>query len=92
MAERSPLHGRSIVEVLATSAGGVGTHVRSLVPAVGAAGATVRVCGAPATEELFGFRAAGAVISHRHGLAARSRRRRLHNGHSYLPILQTPFR
>ena len=60
MAERSPLHGRSIVEVLATSAGGVGTHVRSIVPAVRAAGATVRVCGAPATEELFGFRAAGA--------------------------------
>jgi glycosyltransferase involved in cell wall biosynthesis len=60
VAERSPLHGRSIVEVLATSAGGVGTHVRSLVPAVRAAGATVRVCGAPATEELFGFRAVGA--------------------------------
>ncbi len=60
MAERSSLHGRSIVEVLATSAGGVGTHVRSIVPAVRAAGATVRVCGAPATEELFGFRAAGA--------------------------------
>jgi glycosyltransferase involved in cell wall biosynthesis len=60
VAESSPLHGRSIVEVLATSAGGVGTHVRSIVPAVRAAGATVRVCGAPATEELFGFRAAGA--------------------------------
>src|SRR5688500_8972013 len=60
VAERSPLHVRSIVEVLATSAEGVGTHVRSLVPAVRAAGSTVRVCGAPATEELFGFRAAGA--------------------------------
>jgi len=60
VAERSPLHGRAVVEVLATSAGGVGTHVRSLVPAVRGAGATVRVCGAPATEELFGFTAAGA--------------------------------
>jgi glycosyltransferase involved in cell wall biosynthesis len=58
--ERSPLHGRRIVEVLATSAGGVGTHVRSIVPALRAAGATVGVCGAPATEELFGFTAAGA--------------------------------
>ena len=38
VAEPSPLHGRSIVEVLATSAGGVGTHVRTIVPAVRAAG------------------------------------------------------
>ncbi|UOY02646.1 glycosyltransferase family 4 protein [Blastococcus sp. PRF04-17] len=60
MAEQLPLRGRRIVEVLATSAGGVGTHVRSLVPVVRAAGATVGVCGAPATEELFGFTRAGA--------------------------------
>jgi glycosyltransferase involved in cell wall biosynthesis len=60
VAEPSPLHGRHIVEVLATSAGGVGTHVRTIVPAIRAAGATVRVCGAPATEELFGFTATGA--------------------------------
>ena len=60
MAEQSPLRGRRIVEVLATSAGGVGTHVRSLVPVVSAAGASVGVCGAPATEELFGFTRAGA--------------------------------
>jgi len=60
VSERSPLHGRRIVEVLATSAGGVGTHVRSIVPPLREAGATVRVCGAPATEELFDFRAAGA--------------------------------
>jgi glycosyltransferase involved in cell wall biosynthesis len=60
VAERSPLHDRHVVEVLATSAGGVGTHVRSLVPALRTAGATVRVCGAPATEELFGFTSAGA--------------------------------
>lgn len=60
MTERSPLHGRRIVEVLATSAGGVGSHIRTIVPAIRAAGATVRVCGAPATEELFGFTATGA--------------------------------
>ena len=60
MAERSPLAGRRIVEVLATSAGGVGTHVRSLIPVLRDAGATVGVSGAPATEELFGFGAAGA--------------------------------
>jgi glycosyltransferase involved in cell wall biosynthesis len=58
--ERAPLHGRRIVEVLATSAGGVGTHVRSILPTLIAAGAAVRVCGAPATEELFGFTSAGA--------------------------------
>ena len=34
MTEASPLRGRRIVEVLATSAGGVGTHVRTLVPAI----------------------------------------------------------
>ncbi len=60
MTERSPLHGRRIVEVLATSAGGVGSHIRTIVPALRAAGATVRVCGAPATEELFRFTATGA--------------------------------
>lgn len=60
MTEASPLRGRRIVEVLATSAGGVGTHVRTIVPAIRAAGADVGVCGAPATEELFGFTAAGA--------------------------------
>lgn len=60
MTERSPLHGRRITEVLATSTGGVGSHIRAGVPAIRAAGATVRVCGAPATEELFAFTAAGA--------------------------------
>ncbi|MBN1097275.1 glycosyltransferase family 4 protein [Blastococcus sp. TML/C7B] len=59
MAER-PLAGRRVVEVLATSAGGVGTHVRALLPVVREAGADVGVCGAPATEELFGFTASGA--------------------------------
>ena len=60
MTEASPLRGRRVVEVLATSAGGVGTHVRTIVPAIRAAGASVGVCGAPATEELFGFTAVGA--------------------------------
>ena len=60
MTEASPLRGRRVVEVLATSAGGVGTHVRTIVPAISAAGASVGVCGAPATEELFAFTAVGA--------------------------------
>jgi glycosyltransferase involved in cell wall biosynthesis len=60
VAERPPLEGRRVVEVLATSAGGVGTHVRALVPTLREAGADVGVCGAPATEELFGFTATGA--------------------------------
>jgi methenyltetrahydromethanopterin cyclohydrolase len=58
--QASPLRARRVVEVLATSAGGVGTHVRTIVPAIAAAGASVGVCGAPATEELFGFTAVGA--------------------------------
>jgi glycosyltransferase involved in cell wall biosynthesis len=58
--EASPLRGRRVVEVLATSAGGVGTHVRTIVPAITAAGASVGVCGAPATEQLFGFSSVGA--------------------------------
>jgi glycosyltransferase involved in cell wall biosynthesis len=58
--ERSPLQGRRVVEVLATSAGGVGSHIRTIVPAIRAAGADVRVCGAAATEELFRFTATGA--------------------------------
>jgi len=60
VADPPPLAGRSLAEALATSAGGVGAHIRSLLPALTAAGAQVRVCGAPATEELFGFTAAGA--------------------------------
>ena len=63
MTEASPLRARRVVEVLATSAGGVGTHVRTIVPAITAAGASVGVCGAPATEQLFGFSAVGADFS-----------------------------
>jgi glycosyltransferase involved in cell wall biosynthesis len=55
-----PLRGRTVTEVLATSTGGVGTHVRSLLPTLLAAGATVQVCGPAATDELFGFSAGGA--------------------------------
>ena len=44
-----------------TSAGGVGTHVRSLIAALRDAGARVGVSGAPATEALFGFRPPGRV-------------------------------
>jgi len=58
--EASPLRARRVVEVLATSAGGVGSHVRTIVPAVAAAGASVGVSGAPATEQLFGFSSVGA--------------------------------
>jgi glycosyltransferase involved in cell wall biosynthesis len=57
------LAGRRVTEVLATSAGGVGAHVATLVPALTAAGAEVAVCGAPATEPLFGFTAAGASFT-----------------------------
>lgn len=54
------LVGRRIVQVLATSTGGVGTHVRAILPGLHAAGATVRVCGPAATDQLFQFRGAGA--------------------------------
>ena len=55
-----PLEGRRVAEVLATSTGGVGTHLRSLLAPLGRAGAAVRVCGPQATEELFAFSATGA--------------------------------
>lgn len=55
-----PLRGRRVAEVLATSTGGVGTHVRSVLPAIAGAGAAVVVCGPRPTEELFGFTATGA--------------------------------
>ncbi|MCA0145625.1 glycosyltransferase family 4 protein [Blastococcus sp. LR1] len=59
MAEQ-PLLGHRVTEVLATSTGGVGTHVRSLVPALVSAGAQLQVCGPAATDELFAFSALGA--------------------------------
>ncbi|MGK5115391.1 glycosyltransferase family 4 protein [Geodermatophilus sp. CPCC 205506] len=62
MAERLPLQGRRVTEVLATSTGGVGTHVRSVLPALLAAGADARVAGPAATEDLFTFTATGAAF------------------------------
>lgn len=43
--------------VLASSTGGIGAHVASLVRGLTAAGTTVTVCGPAAAEEQFGFRA-----------------------------------
>jgi glycosyltransferase involved in cell wall biosynthesis len=59
----APLHGRRVAEVLATSTGGVGTHLRSVLPALMDAGADIRVCGPRATDELFAFSATGARFS-----------------------------
>jgi glycosyltransferase involved in cell wall biosynthesis len=57
---RAPLAGRHVTEVLATSTGGVGTHLRSILAPLQVAGAVVQVCGPRATEELFTFTATGA--------------------------------
>lgn len=46
--------------VLATSTGGTGAHVRSLAGGLVASGVQVTVCGPGATEDSFGFCAAGA--------------------------------
>lgn len=54
------LAGRTIALVLATSTGGVGTHVAGMVPHLVSAGAQVRVVGPQATEDLFFFTHAGA--------------------------------
>jgi glycosyltransferase involved in cell wall biosynthesis len=59
----SPLDGRHVTEVLATSTGGVGTHVRSILSYLLAAGAGVQVCGPAATDTLFGFSGTGAVFT-----------------------------
>ena len=58
-----PLAGLCITEVLATSTGGVGTHVRSVLGPLRAAGAAVQVCGPRATDELFGFSGTGATFT-----------------------------
>lgn len=49
--------------VLATSAGGTGRHVRTLAAGLVARGTRVRVLGPAATEETFGFTAAGAEFT-----------------------------
>ncbi|MGY2077433.1 glycosyltransferase family 4 protein [Blastococcus sp. SYSU DS0828] len=56
----APLRSRRVTEVLATSTGGVGTHVRSLLHPLLAAGADVGVCGPAATDALFDFSGRGA--------------------------------
>ncbi len=48
--------------VLATSTGGVGTHVLSLVRRLPAMGIEVAVAGPPATDQRFGFSDAGAAF------------------------------
>jgi glycosyltransferase involved in cell wall biosynthesis len=50
----------SVALVLASSTGGVGQHVISLARGLLAAGCRVLVCGPTATDQLFGFSAAGA--------------------------------
>lgn len=52
----------AVALVLASSTGGVGQHVASLVRGLVAAGCDVLVCGPAATDELFGFAAAGAAF------------------------------
>ncbi len=54
------MSGLRVAIVLATSAGGVGGHVRSVVSGLCERGAHVVVLGPASTEELFGFAAAGA--------------------------------
>jgi glycosyltransferase involved in cell wall biosynthesis len=49
-----------VVQVLATSTGGVGSHVVDLTRGLVAGGAQVTVCGPAATEDRFDFTAAGA--------------------------------
>ncbi|MBL7261543.1 glycosyltransferase family 4 protein [Paractinoplanes lichenicola] len=53
----------SVALVLASSTGGVGQHVASLARGLVAAGCDVLVCGPAATDELFGFTAAGATFA-----------------------------
>jgi glycosyltransferase involved in cell wall biosynthesis len=53
----------SVALVLASSTGGVGQHVASLARGLVAAGSEVLVCGPAATDELFGFSAAGATFA-----------------------------
>ncbi|OJF13171.1 glycosyltransferase family 4 protein [Couchioplanes caeruleus] len=58
-AQAAPWQG-TVALVLGSSTGGVGQHVSSLARGLLAAGCGVLVCGPAATDELFGFSAAGA--------------------------------
>ncbi|MGA5305791.1 glycosyltransferase family 4 protein [Nucisporomicrobium flavum] len=53
----------TVALVLGSSTGGVGRHVSSLTRGLLAAGRRVLVCGPAATDELFGFAAAGAEFA-----------------------------
>ncbi|MEV6638155.1 glycosyltransferase family 4 protein [Actinoplanes sp. NPDC051470] len=53
----------TVALVLGSSTGGVGNHVASLARGLVAAGRPVLVCGPSATDELFGFTAAGATFA-----------------------------
>jgi glycosyltransferase involved in cell wall biosynthesis len=57
--ERPELAGMRVALVLATSAGGVGPHVRSVAAGLAERGGHVAVLGPAPTDELFGFTAAG---------------------------------
>lgn len=57
---RLELAGRQVALVLATSTGGVGAHVASLIGPLLAGGADVHVLGPAATDDLFGFARRGA--------------------------------
>ncbi|GGQ86906.1 glycosyltransferase family 4 protein [Couchioplanes azureus] len=61
-AQAAPWQG-PVALVLASSTGGVGQHVSSLARGLLAAGCGVLVCGPAATDELFGFSAAGAEFA-----------------------------
>jgi glycosyltransferase involved in cell wall biosynthesis len=54
---------RSLLLVLGNSTGGIGTHVAALAAACTTAGWRVSVCGPAATDELFGFSAAGSAFT-----------------------------
>jgi len=53
----------AVTLVLATSTGGVGAHVASLVRGLGSDGWQVNVCGPQATDDLFGFSREGALFT-----------------------------
>jgi glycosyltransferase involved in cell wall biosynthesis len=58
----SPVSARRVALVLASSTGGIGRHVASLVDGLVAAGVEVSVHGPAATDQQFGFGAAGATF------------------------------
>ncbi|MFE9694075.1 glycosyltransferase family 4 protein [Micromonospora sp. NPDC005806] len=59
-ASSAPRWSGSVALVLASSTGGVGQHIRSVVRGLTAAGASVLVCGPAATQDQFDFTGVGA--------------------------------